>query len=89
MIQRHRQAQQRQRAQRDIRRLDSTDAVLRFEQFENRIEHMEAEANLVNYGRKPRLEEEFALLEGDDDIELELQVLKAAAAKRGQDNSLT
>ncbi|MGQ4808031.1 Phage shock protein A [Candidatus Entotheonellaceae bacterium PAL068K] len=88
LVQRHRHAQQSQQAQRDIQRLDSTDVVLRFEQFENRIERMEAEATLVNYGRKPRLEEAFALLEGDDDIEQELQALKATAAKRAQDNPL-
>jgi phage shock protein A len=56
--------------------------VIRFEQFENRIERMEAEANLVNFGRKPPLEEEFTRLEGDDEIEAELQALKTTAAKK-------
>ena len=82
LVQRHRHAQQKQRVQRDIRRIDSADAVLRFEQIEHRIERMEAEADLVNFGRKPRLEEEFALLAGDDEIERELQVLKTTAAQR-------
>jgi phage shock protein A len=82
LVQRHRHAQQNQRVQRDIRRIDSTDAVLRFEQLEHRIERMEAEADLVNFGRQPRLEEEFTLLTGDDEIERELQILKTTAAKR-------
>jgi phage shock protein A len=82
LVQRHRHAQQKQRVQRDIRRIDSADAVLRFEQLEHRIERMEAEADLVNFGRQPRLEEEFTLLAGDEEIERELQVLKTAAAKR-------
>ena len=85
LVQRHRHAQQKQRAQREIRRFDSTDAVMRFEQFENRIERMEADAALVNYGRQPRLEDEFALLEGDEDIERELQALKTAATRRPTD----
>jgi phage shock protein A len=82
LVQRHRHAQQKQRAQREIRRFDSTDAVMRFEQFENRIERMEADAALINYGRQPRLEDEFTLLEGDEDIERELQALKTAATRR-------
>ena len=80
LVQRHRHAQQHQRAQHDIRRADSTDVVLRFEQLEYRIEQMEAEADLVNYGRKSSLEEQFTLLEGDDEIERELQALKRASA---------
>ena len=87
LVQRHRHAQQKQRAQREIRRAESTDVMLRFEQFEQRIDHMEASADLVNYGRKSNLEDEFALLEGDDDIERELQALKSAASKRQLDRS--
>ncbi len=32
---------------------------MKFEALENRIERMEAEADLVNYGKKPSLEAEF------------------------------
>jgi phage shock protein A len=81
-VQRHIHAQRKKRAQQGIRRLDTTDALIRFEQFENRIERMEAEADLVNFGRKPPLEEEFAHLEGDEEIEKELQTLKASGAKK-------
>jgi phage shock protein A len=87
LVQRHRHAQQKQRAQREIRRFESADTILRFDQLEHRIERMEAEADLVNFGRKPRLEEEFSLLVSDDDIERELQSLKAATAKRLLDDS--
>jgi len=37
---------------------------------------MEAEADLVNYGRKPSLDEEFAKLERDDGVEDELAALR-------------
>jgi phage shock protein A len=87
LVQRHIQAQRRKRAQQEIRRIDSADALLRFEQFENRIERMEAEADLVNFSRKPTLEEQFAHLEKDDEIEQELRALKAAAAKKATDDA--
>ena len=86
LIQRHIHAQKRKRAQEDLRRLDSSDAFVRFEQFENRIERMEAEADLVNPSsnsdRQHSLKEEFARLEGDEEIEKELAALKAAVEKK-------
>jgi phage shock protein A len=54
--------------------------VARFEAFEQRIDRMEAQADLVNFGRRPSLEEEFAALESDDEIEQELAELKARRA---------
>jgi len=79
LIQRHIHAQKKKRAQDDIRRFDTSDALIRFEQFENRIERMEAEADLVNYGRKGTADERFADLEDDDEIESELKALKESA----------
>lgn len=86
LVQRHIHAQRKKRAQQEIRRLDTTDTLIRFEQFENRIERMEAEADLVNFARKPPLEEEFARLAGDEEIEKELQALKASGAKKTDDS---
>ena len=86
LVQRHIHAQRRKRAQQGIRRLDTSDALIRFAQFENRIERMEAEADLVNFGRKPPLEDEFTRLEGDDEIEKELQTLKATGTKKTDDS---
>lgn len=80
LVQRHRHAQDRKRTQTDIRRFDTSDAVRRFEEFEQRIDRMDAEANLVNYGRKPSLEEQFAAIEGDKEIDQELSALKARRA---------
>lgn len=80
LVQRHIHAQKKTAAQQQIRKVESGDAMLRFEQFENRIERMEAEANLVNVARKPSLEEQFAKLERDEEIEKELAALKAKAA---------
>lgn len=77
LVQRHVHAQGKVRAQRGIRKFDSSDAVARFDSFEERIDRMEADSDLVNYGRKPTLDEEFRRLEDDEDIEKELEELKS------------
>lgn len=82
LAQRHIQAQKRHQANSEIRKYEAKEAMLRFEQFEQRIDRMEAEADLVNYrgkspNAKPSLEEEFERLEKDDNIEDELKALKA------------
>jgi phage shock protein A len=77
LVQRHIHAANKKRAQEKLRRIDNADAIFKFEELEHRIEHMEAEADLVNFGRKPMLEEELDRLTLDDEIELELQALKS------------
>lgn len=77
LVQRHVHAQRRMRAEQGIRRMDSTDTMARFDNFEQRIERMEADGDLVNFGRKPTLDDEFRRLEDDEDIEKELEELKA------------
>ena len=84
LMQRHIHARRKIRAQEEIRRMDTSDAWVRFEQFENRIERMEAEAGLVNYGRESSLDEQFARLEGDEEIEKELKALKDSLSGRQQ-----
>lgn len=76
LVQRHIHARRKIRAQQDIRRMDSTDAMLKFEELENRIDRMETEADLVNFGKKSNLEEQLDKLSVDDEIEAELQALK-------------
>lgn len=77
LVQRHIHAQRKRKAQEDIRRADTTEALVRFDNFQNRIERMESEADLVNYGRKTSLEDEFAKITDDEDLERELAELKA------------
>lgn len=81
LVQRHVHARKKKRAQEEIRRMDSSEAILKFEQLENRIERMEAEADLVNFGLKPTLKDEFDTLLVDDEIEKELQTLKSTSTK--------
>ena len=80
LIQRHIHATHKHRAEGSIRRADTTDAFVRFERFESRVDRMEAGAELVNYGRKTTVEQDFAALEGDEELEKELSALKE---KRG------
>jgi len=82
LVQRHVHAAKKRRAQEEIRRANGTEAILKFEDLENRIERMEAEADLVNYGKKTTLEAEFETLSVDDDIEKELRDLKDSLTKK-------
>jgi len=78
LVQRHIHATRKRKAQEEIRRAESSDAIYRFDDLENRIERMEAEADLVNYGKSGSLEAEFDQLGLDDEIEKELSALKNA-----------
>ncbi len=79
LVQRHIHAHNKIQAQREIRRADSSEAIMKFDELENRIERMEADAELVNYGKTSTLEKELERLCVDDEIEDELQALKSPA----------
>ena len=61
--------------------------MMKFDELENRIERMEAEADLVNFGQKGSLEEELERLSVDDEIESELASLKAPVAQKPSDEN--
>jgi phage shock protein A len=85
LVERHIKARKKIRAQQDIRRMDGAETLLKFEQFEDRIEQMEAEAELVNYGRNRAMEQEFEELIVDDEIEEQLKGLKSSLARRSEE----
>ncbi len=76
LIQRHVRARQSQAVQSSIRKVDTKTAMMKFDSFEQRIDRMEADADLVNYGVKKDLDSQFADLERDEDIEKELEELR-------------
>lgn len=84
LVQRHVHAVQHKRAQMEIRKLDTSNAMIRFDEFEQRLDRSEAESDLVNFGRpKPfSLEQEFVKMECDESIESELDALKAKVNKK-------
>lgn len=81
LVQRHIHASHRKTAQNKIRNADSSDAFVRFEQFESRIDRMEADADLVNY-RGSNLDDEFSRMETDEQIEKELASIKETMKDR-------
>ena len=86
LTQRHIHAKRKRQAQEDIRRMDSAEVVRKFDDFEGRIERMESEADLVNYGRRTTLEEELDKLNLDDEIEKELETLKGKPVVNEKDH---
>ena len=84
LIQRHAHAQRKIRAENNIRRAKSSEAMIRFDEYEHRIDRMEAAADLVNPEEKHKqatLEDEFRHLENDETIENELKKLKDTVKK--------
>jgi len=82
LIQRHNHARRKLQAQQEIRRVDSSETIMKFDELENRIERMEAEADLVNFGKKTSLEDELDRLTVDDEIEDELRALKTPSVQK-------
>ena len=76
LVQRHIHATRKRRAQEEIRRMDSADTIIKFEELQHRIDHMESESDLENFGRKPNLQDELERLAMGEEIEKELRALK-------------
>ncbi|MGD9201533.1 MAG: phage shock protein PspA [Chitinispirillia bacterium] len=79
LIKRHIVADHKLKTQKEIRRSESFNVLQKFEEFEQKIDRMEAEANLVNHIHKATpdsLEGQFSRLENEDKIKQELAKLK-------------
>ncbi|WP_133408584.1 phage shock protein PspA [Parashewanella tropica] len=62
------------------RQLDSSkvdDAMLKFEQYERRVEGLESQVEAYDLGKKNTLADEFAALEAEETVNNELEALKA------------
>lgn len=62
------------------KQLDSSkidNAMLKFEQYERRVEGLEAQVESYDLGSKKTLADEFAALEAEDSVNAELEALKA------------
>ena len=87
LVQRHVHAHNKIQAQQELRRIDSSETLMKFDDLENRIERMEAEADLVNYGKKTSLEDELERLSVDEEIEDELKALKSPQPEPKDDSA--
>jgi phage shock protein A len=87
LVSRHARASARLRAGEKARPVDNGEAMLRFDQFERRIERLEAEAELSAPHTSSNLEREFAALAGDEAVERELAALKQRKAGGGTDGA--
>jgi phage shock protein A len=81
LVKRHIHAREKKRVQKQIRKADSSDAFVRFERLQHRVDRMEAEADLVNFGRRPTLDEQFEIMQEEEEIERELRELKSQGGK--------
>jgi phage shock protein A len=79
LMQRHIHAVRQKRAREEIRRVDSADAIFKFEEFEQRFEHMEAEVDLANCDRKSTLRDELEKLALEEDVASELSAIKTSS----------
>ncbi len=78
LAKRHVRADHRIKARSNVSRVQSADVMVRFDQFEQRIERMEAEAELAVPRQNRTLDQEFALLEGGDEVEAQLASMRSS-----------
>ncbi|QIR14178.1 phage shock protein PspA [Shewanella aestuarii] len=72
------------------KQLDSSkidDAMMKFEQYERRVEGLEAQVESYDIGKKNTLADEFAALEAEDSVNDELAALKAKVKAKNQTKS--
>lgn len=88
LLARHLRATGRKRMREDVSRADSSEALRRFEEFEARIDRLEAEAELTGTAasrRRPAedqsLDARFDRLAADEDVERELAQIKSRRAQ--------
>jgi len=87
LLQRHAHAAAKKRAEKNIRHVNNSDVLTKFDAFERRVDHLEAEADLVNYskGAEQSLDQQLQELEGDEELEKELEALRSRVSGGGQD----
>ncbi|MCP4159742.1 MAG: hypothetical protein GY760_06690, partial [Deltaproteobacteria bacterium] len=80
LIQRAIHAKERKEVNSSIRHATGAEAMVRFDEFENKIERMEAEADMSGVGLN-NLESEFVNMETGKDVDAELEALKKSMKK--------
>jgi phage shock protein A len=89
ILSRQRTASRRLDARKRLHNSRIDDALIRFDQFERRVDHIEAHVESYDLGGKKVLKDEFSQLESEDAVAQELRELKSkrAGQKRGGESA--
>lgn len=82
LLARHRTANHRLEVRKKIHDYKIEDALVRFEQFERKMEDVEGRVESYDLGLKKDLRQQFVSLESEEAVEKELSALKARVAKK-------
>jgi phage shock protein A len=82
ILARHQTATRRLQVRKRLHDYKIDDALIRFDQFERRIDDLEAHAEAYDLGGKKDLSKEFAALESEDAVTKELRELKSKRAEQ-------
>ncbi|MEZ9630442.1 phage shock protein PspA [Vibrio breoganii] len=74
-------AKSRKDVQQHLHNSRTKDTLAKFEQYEQKIDRLEADADSYQVGKEPSLDDQFAKLQADDEIEQELQKMKNSINK--------
>lgn len=89
LVHRHARARHARRAREEVRRAGNHETVAKFEDLERRIDRMEAEADLVNFGAaEAPLDQAFEDLVADEEIENELAAIKSRRQASGRETAV-
>lgn len=87
IIARHQTARKRLEVRKRLHDYRIDDALVRFEQFERRMESLEGQVESYDLGAKKDLDQEFSELEAQDAIDAELRELKSRRTGQTNDES--
>lgn len=87
MVMRHRTAGHRLEMRRQIHESKIDDALVRFEQFERKLEDVEGRVESYDLGQRKDLGREFASLESEESVEAELAALKRRVGGESRDEA--
>lgn len=85
IVARHQTARKRLEVRKRLHDYRIDDALVRFEQFERRMESVEGQVEAYDLGLKKDLHHEFSELESEDAVEMEFRELKSKRSKSAAD----
>lgn len=71
-------AEEKIKTEKQIHDTDGADIIRKFQEFENKVDKLEAEAQMAGFYGSRTSESKFAAMESDEEIEKELEALKAS-----------